>query len=295
MKVIDYTLEKSKNKKIHLFFPPCAGLYHYWFGAIKALQDILTEEELNHIHFHTVSGSGFPVAALVNNFDVENVYKLWGIRFNYLFFRGGWGFLYYLIDTHLISFLKSASSCVNLSNIRHSCYCTDFPFFKFYTLEYDTVHEYSSLLTASSLIPLITFRQLIFYKRRFIFDGNINSIFTRKSPYQNVQKLLNYTNITDCGEILNYKSVKYNNFWFIFGLFLGNQPILFDAGYADMFRNIDKIYCNRSCKRDRKHFNSLEECFKDGKDIILYGNKVYCALLLISYLTFQKYSIKIMK
>ena len=53
--------------------------------------------------------------------------------------------------------------------------------------------------------------------------------------------------------------------------------------------DLNKFYC------DRKHFNSLEECFKDGKDIILYGNKVYCALLLISYLTFQKYSIKIMK
>ena len=226
----------------HIYFPPCAGIYHYWFGVAKAIQEAFPDEVLKEFHYHTISGSGYPVASLLSGFCVRQLYLLWGKRLDFLSRRFGWGFIYHLAFRHSKQVIDMAIQRRGGRMIKnHTSYCTTFPGFRFAAPQFTNPTSYANVLTASSIIPFVSLKSVAFERGRMILDGGLNPLLTGRSPFKLIarQVLKPGEKIIHLGKVLKYKSVKTPNWSFFWGLFQGSNRTLFQNGYDDMKEHLD--------------------------------------------------------
>ena len=147
---------------IHLYLPPCAGLYSYWFGVTAAMEDLVPKSDLANVHFHTISGSGFPAVSVRSAAGVRAIYDVWFRRLYFIISKWNRWLFYPLLDRHCTRIIESSGTDVVAAN--HTIYAT-----KLRTMEtipwtgsgnYDTSADYAEALTASSFIPGISFQFL---------------------------------------------------------------------------------------------------------------------------------------
>lgn len=277
----------------HVYLPPCAGLYHYWFGVMQAIQDALTDEEIDDMHFHTISGSGFSAGSLLSGgFRVGDIYLLWCRRYRYLIRRGGFPFIYHLTRKHIGTIFSNRS--YNFDKLRQSGYCTTVPGLKFIAPKMDSPDSCASVLTASATIPFIGLKWGIFHQGRFILDGALNPLLTGRSPYKLVKRTIPpESELIHLGKILNYNSVQNANFLFFWGIIQSKSRYLFDCGYNDMMSNMALF--NKASVKQPKEFLVLEEHIDTSIDILNYQRALFRAIVLALGIGFRSRIIAIVR
>jgi hypothetical protein len=248
---------------IHLYLPPCAGLYSYWFGVTAAMEELVPKSDLANVHFHTISGSGFPTVSVRSTAGVRAIYDIWFRRLYFIISNWNRWLFYPLVVRHCTRIIESSGTNVAAAN--HTIYAT-----KLCTMEtipwtgsgnYDTPTDYAEALTASSFIPGISFQFLYRSARHgYVMDGGVGILWNKikrffglrhgiDSFYRLIEdNIATYhatdatdatdaINLINCDRLLGYASLDPNTLLWrrIFGLYSKDNDAYL-AGYADSKR-----------------------------------------------------------
>ena len=223
------------KKQIHIYIPPCAGLYHYWYGVVQAIMErennIMYDYPEIYTGLHSISGSGFPLAGLASRYngDAQACYTSWIDRHAYLLDRRAGGLTNKLVtsncDIMINNELMGHGYKTPLDNeyLNHFIYISKYnDNGKLISLpytpngKYNTAEDYSDALSSSAFMPFVftTTWSRMTSLHGMAMDGYVGMIKNKISGFSIVRKTAHAANTEDIpikflnfGHLTNYNGV----------------------------------------------------------------------------------------
>lgn len=239
-------VNKSNSDSIDIVLPGSGGLYHYWFGVIACLQHFLPMSHLNRLRWHTVSGTGFPVAVVHSNLCVVTTYEIWEQRL-----AAHWGKLYqgypwyYRLLCHQCEQIVTMSQ-PNASIGKHIIRTFDLNKMqqRMWVGERQSIAEYSKLIVTSALVPGLMCRLWCsLHDGHRHLDGSIAYLISADDnearDYTASLSKSDTPRAIHMEEVCGYQSVVgWRPMYMLLGMFQCYGDLLFQNGWEDCYKYV---------------------------------------------------------